>query len=99
MLFHSLLTILLFLLSVAACQGNNTANAVTPITAFNLTAISASNGASVLECWEITLPLTISITPGIQGAAVQQLGDVSSMIWASLPGGYVGVPHPAPSVQ
>lgn len=74
-------------------------NANSSITAFNLTAISAFNNASILECWQITLPLTISQTAGIQGAAVQQLGNVSSMVWSSLPGGFAGPPHPAPSVQ
>lgn len=100
MLLKLLLTITSSSLFVAAwTHANSTANAVPPITAFNLTAISAVNGVSVLECWQITLPLTISSTTGIQGAVIQQLGDVSSMVWSSLPGGYVGPPHPAPSVQ
>lgn len=100
MLLKSVLVSASSLLSVAAWSHvNTTANAVTPITAFNLTAISAVNGASVLECWTINLPLTISQTAGIEGAAIQQLGDLSSMVWSSLPGGYKGTPHPAPSVQ
>ena len=77
----------------------STADAITPITAFNLTAISAVNDASVLECWQITLPLTISQAPGTKGAAVQQLGNLSNMTWSSIPGGYPGSPHPAPAVQ
>lgn len=101
MLLKSLLTVISSSLFVAAGSNisNSTVNAEKPITAFNLTAISAVKGASVLECWQITLPLTISQTPGLQGAAIQQLGDLSSMVWSSVPGGYLGSPHPAPSVQ
>lgn len=101
MLLKSLLTILSLSLFVVAAwsHANSTVNAINPIKAFNLTAISAVNGASVLECWQITLPLTISQTPGTEGAAIQQLGNLSSMVWSSVPGGYAGSPHPAPSVQ
>ncbi|CAF9906096.1 hypothetical protein IMSHALPRED_004076 [Imshaugia aleurites] len=96
MLLKPLLAILSSPLFVAASSGQNNANST--ITSFNLTAISAVNGASILQCWQITLPLGVSSTLGIQGAAVQQLGNVSSMTWGSLPGGYPGVPHPAPTV-
>ena len=89
----------LFVVAASSNISSSTVNAEKPITAFNLTAISAVNGASVLECWQITLPLTISQTPGLVGAAIQQLGDLSSMVWSSVPGGYLGSPHPAPSVQ
>ena len=102
MLLVSLLVILSSPLFVAALSqrsnDNSTGNAQSSITAFNLTAISAANGASILQCWQITLPLGVSSTLGIQGAAVQQLGDINNMTWGSLPGGYPGVPHPAPFV-
>ena len=96
MLLKSLLAILSSSLFVAASSQGSNANST--ITAFNLTAISAVNGTSVLQCWQITLPLGVSQTAGIQGAAVQQLGDVSNMTWGSLPAGYPGVAHPAPTV-
>ncbi|CAD6591791.1 MAG: hypothetical protein ASARMPREDX12_005413 [Alectoria sarmentosa] len=102
MLLKSLLAILSSPLFVAASSrrshANSTVNAQSSITAFNLSAISAVNGASVLQCWQITLPLGVSQTLGIQGAAVQQLGDVRNMTWGSLPAGYPGTPHPAPFV-
>lgn len=102
MLLKPLLAILSSPLFVAASSQrsttNSTANTQSSITAFNLTAISAVNGTSILQCWQITLPLGVSQTAGIQGAAVQQLGDVSSMTWGSLPAGYPGIPHPAPFV-
>ena len=78
---------------------NTTVNAVTPITSFNLTALTAANGTSVLECWTINRPLTISQIAGIEGAAIQQLGDMSSVVWSSLPGGYTSTPHYSPSPQ
>ncbi len=99
MLLESLLAVLSSpLFVVALSQRSNANSTVNAITAFNLTAISAVNGTSILQCWQITLPLGVSETAGIQGAAVQQLGNVSSMTWGSLPAGYPGIPHPAPFV-
>ena len=96
----SLLAILSILSSplLVAASSRRSNNANSTITAFNISAISAVNGTSVLQCWQITLPLGVSSTAGIQGAAVQQLGDVSNLTWGSLPAGYPGIAHPAPTV-
>ena len=69
------------------------------ISSFNITTIAAVNDASVLQCWQITLPLTKGSQVGLPGAVVQSLGNVSAMQWASVPANYAGTAHPAPVVQ
>ena len=69
------------------------------ISSFNVTTIAAVNNASVLQCWQITLPLSTGTQAGIPGAVIQSLGQVSSMQWASVPANYAGTAHPAPVVQ
>ena len=99
MLLKSVLsTTSLPLLVAAWSHANSTANTVIPITAFNLTAITAVNGASVLECWQIALPLTVLQMTGFEGIVIQELGNLDSMVWSSIPIGYRSAPHFSPMV-
>ena len=66
---------------------------------FNLTAISAVDGKSTLECWQLTTPIVVSTQPGTNGVAIQQLGDVSNASYVSIPPKYDGGLHQAPTVQ
>ena len=65
----------------------------------NLTAISASNGHSTLECWQLTDPFAVSNTPGTTGTAIQQLGNASNASFTILPPKFDGGAHRAPAVQ
>lgn len=65
----------------------------------NVTAISAENGSSTLECWEVESPFYISDDPATTGAMVAHLGNVSALSWSvSPPGQYIGL-HNAPRNQ
>lgn len=90
------------LLSMSFLQGLHASlnsSSPSPITSFNVTAISALHSHSVLQCWQITEPLAISAQAGVAGAVFQSLGDAVNVTWGSLPAHYPGSPHPAPQVQ
>jgi len=65
----------------------------------NITAISASNDASILECWEVSSPFVTSSEPGVAGAAFAQLGDGGAVSYAIIPPDFDGGMHNAPVVQ
>ncbi|KAF3765042.1 hypothetical protein M406DRAFT_243506, partial [Cryphonectria parasitica EP155] len=65
----------------------------------NVTAISAANNASTLECWQMTTPFSISTTSGTAGSASLDLGDVSNLTYTVLPAAYDGGLHNAPHAQ
>lgn len=69
------------------------------LTYLNLTAISASNGASTLECWQLSAPFVVSTQAGTVGAASDQLGDVANASFSVLPAMFNGGAHRAPAVQ
>lgn len=67
---------------------------------WRLTAISANaRRESILECWELCTPISISSTPGISGAALQALGPITSASAATLPPYYDAGLHKAPAAQ
>ena len=68
-------------------------------TYLNLTAISAANGASVLECWQLKNLFTVSSQAGTVGTATEQLGSLSNASLTILPPKFNGGTHNAPSVQ
>lgn len=71
-----------------------------PISTYlNLTAISAANGKSTLECWQLATPFTISQQAGIQGTALLPLGNTTSAFYIVIPGKFDGGLHQAPAVQ
>ena len=77
---------------------------ITPLTLatpsrLNLTAISSKNGASTLECWQLTSPLITSTQAGTSGAAFTQLGATRNTSYAIIPAKFNGGLHNAPVVQ
>ena len=75
------------------------ATAIAAPTYLNITSVSAANGLSTLECWQLSTPFTVSSIPGAIGAATAQLGNVSSASYSVVPGGFHGGIHHAPTVQ
>ncbi len=69
------------------------------LTYLNLTAISASNGASTLECWQLSAPFVISSQAGTAGAATEQLGNVANASFSVITANFNGGAHRAPAVQ
>ncbi|KAL8900632.1 MAG: hypothetical protein Q9207_005603 [Kuettlingeria erythrocarpa] len=64
-----------------------------------VTAISAQDGASTIECWELAAPFVVSTDAGVTGAAFVQLGQTGSVSYAVIPPKYNGGLHNAPQVQ
>lgn len=64
----------------------------------NLTAISAANGASTLECWQLPGVLASS-GAGTVGALNLFLGDLSNATYTVIPPRYNGGAHNAPAAQ
>ena len=65
----------------------------------NITAISAANGQSIFECWQMDAPFLKSSAPGTDGAVFAQLGDTANATFAVLPPKFNGGLHNAPCVQ
>ncbi|MCJ1263281.1 hypothetical protein MMC22_003151 [Lobaria immixta] len=65
----------------------------------NLTAISATNGESTLECWQLSDQFTMSSQAGTAGTAIKQLGNVTNATYTILPAKFDGGAHRAPAVQ
>ena len=65
----------------------------------NVTAISAENGSSVLQCWQLAAPFLTSHTAGTQGARTQQMGSIANVSYTALPPKYFGGRHNAPRPQ
>ena len=65
----------------------------------NITAISAANGRSTLECWQLSAPFVQSTQAGTSGAAIAQLGETGATSYTILPPQFDGGFHNAPAVQ
>lgn len=65
----------------------------------NITAISAKNGASNIECWQLSSPFVTSSEAGVSGAALVQLGQTGNTSYAIIPAHFDGGLHHAPAVQ
>ncbi|KAI1378313.1 hypothetical protein F4677DRAFT_390915 [Hypoxylon crocopeplum] len=65
----------------------------------NVTAISARDGSSTLECWQVDQPFNISTEPGTSGAAVAMLSSVANLSYSILPSNFDGGLHNAPRKQ
>lgn len=55
-----------------------------------ITAISAKNGASTIECWKLAAPFVVSSQAGVTGAAFAQLGSTGNTSYAVIPAKYDG---------
>lgn len=65
----------------------------------HITAISASNGVSTLECWRLAAPFVVSSQTGVAGAAFAQLGKAADISYAVIPPKYDGGLHNGPRNQ
>lgn len=68
-------------------------------TYLNLTAISAADGESILECWQLSDPFAVSGQAGTTGTAVHQLGNAVNTSIVVIPAHFNGGVHNAPAVQ
>lgn len=73
--------------------------AFVPPTFLNITAISAQNGSSVLQCWQILPGFTTSSQAGTTGASILQLGNLANMSYSVLPPKFNAGLHNAPTPQ
>ncbi|MCJ1358079.1 MAG: hypothetical protein MMC33_008077 [Icmadophila ericetorum] len=90
----------LLLTSAPTSASATTALAAAPkYTYFNLTAIAAKDGASVLQCWQLANPFMVSSTPGTAGTAIETLGNAANASYTILPARFDGGLHHAPAVQ
>ncbi|KAL9125698.1 MAG: hypothetical protein Q9217_005143 [Psora testacea] len=64
-----------------------------------LTAISAKDGASTIECWQLSAPFGSSSQAGTVGAVFTRLGDTGNTSYTILPPKFDGGLHTAPAVQ
>lgn len=71
-------------------------NVTTP--SLNLTAISAANGGSTLECWQLP-GVVASAGAGTVGALNLFLGDLSNATYTVIPPRFNGGVHNAPAAQ
>lgn len=83
-------------LSLLSLTGAQLSNVTTP--SLNLTAIAASSGASVLECWQFP-GFAASATAGTSGALNLFLGEVSNMSYTIILPRFDGGIHRAPAAQ
>ena len=70
-----------------------------PPTSLNVTAISAQNGFSTLECWQIQPGFTTSSQAGTTGASILQLGSLANMSYSVIPPRFNASFHNAPTNQ
>jgi hypothetical protein len=73
--------------------------AFVPPTFLNVTAVTAVNGISAFECWQILPGFTTSSQTGTAGASILQLGSVANMSYSVIPPGFNAGLHNAPNVQ
>ncbi|KAI1776289.1 hypothetical protein F4818DRAFT_457708 [Hypoxylon cercidicola] len=66
---------------------------------FNMTALSAQNGSSILQCWQIDNPFKTSSEPATSGTALLTLSNVSNLTYGIVPPNSDGGLHNAPNVQ
>jgi len=64
-----------------------------------LTAISAKDGASTIECWKLAAPFVVLSQTGVTGVAFAQLGKAGNVSYAIIPAKYDGGLHNAPQIQ
>lgn len=91
------------LLSLASVTHLATATAqYTPPSSLNVTTLTASNNASVLQCWSLSSGFSTSTQPGISGSAIADIGALDSTTNATfsvLPGQFNDGKHNAPAAQ
>ncbi|KAG6157626.1 hypothetical protein E4U37_007049, partial [Claviceps purpurea] len=89
MLFQNLLT------RISLSAPPLLSNLTTPF--LNLTAVTATNGVSVFECWQLATPFHNTAEKGIEGALKLSLGEAGNMSYDVIPGRFDGGFHHAPA--
>jgi len=84
------------LVGIGSFASAQISNITTP--SLNLTAIAASNGSSVLECWQFP-GFAASAQAGTSGALNLFLGDTANMSYTIIPARFNGGVHTAPAAQ
>ncbi|KJZ72678.1 hypothetical protein HIM_07870 [Hirsutella minnesotensis 3608] len=64
-----------------------------------VTAISAVDGRSTIECWQLEAPVQLSTVPGTEGGSTASLGPITSATLTTVPAGFDGGLHNAPRAQ
>jgi hypothetical protein len=62
-------------------------------------ALVTRNNQTVVECWKLTAPFKRSSTPGVNGAQVATLENITDLAYSILPPRYDGGLHNAPVPQ
>ncbi|KAG6006229.1 hypothetical protein E4U21_007191 [Claviceps maximensis] len=65
----------------------------------NLTALTAANGVSVFECWQVARPFRETAEAGIQGSLKVLLGEAGEVSYNVVPPRFDGGFHYAPAFQ
>ncbi|KAG6215213.1 hypothetical protein E4U50_007822 [Claviceps purpurea] len=91
MLFQNLLT------RISLSAPPLLSNLTTPF--LNLTAVTATNGVSLFECWQLATPFDNTAEKGIEGALKLSLGEAGNMSYDVIPGRFDGGFHHAPAFQ
>lgn len=65
----------------------------------NITAISAKDGVSTIECWQLASPFKTSAEAGASGASFAQLGRAENASYGVIPPHFDGGLHNAPRLQ
>ncbi|KAL8902574.1 MAG: hypothetical protein Q9207_004575 [Kuettlingeria erythrocarpa] len=64
-----------------------------------VTAISAKNGVSTIERWQLASPFKTSSEAGVSGVSFAQLGQAGNASYAVIPPHFEGGLHNAPALQ
>ena len=59
--------------------------------------ITTSQNVSAFQCWELSIPLSVSAQPGNIGAAMLDLGDATDMVLSYVPPRFNGGLHNTPT--
>lgn len=65
----------------------------------NLTALTAADGESTLECWQLANPFRQSTESGITGSLQLSLGELANASYSVIPARFDGGFHHAPAFQ
>ncbi|KAG5999757.1 hypothetical protein E4U54_001685 [Claviceps lovelessii] len=72
-------------------------NLTTP--SLNITALTAANGVSLFECWQLTTPFRQSSESGVVGALKLPLGEMGNVSYNVIPPRFDGGFHHSPALQ
>lgn len=68
-------------------------------TFLNVTALAGVDNRSVIQCWQIEAPFSVSTDAGTNGVARINLSNTTNVSYMILPSNYDGGLHTAPAKQ